>query len=783
MNFFKKSLLFFIGLITLSLVMFVTVMLYKPNAILLVADKILISEYSISTNSIKSNKSFLNLNYEIDELSIYDKNLKNIIYVPKIRIGINLLESLKNKYLVLSMLEISSFKINSSSSKNGYEAFTIKGDNLSYENNSLSISAKTFEIFAQSSNTSISFNNGKINNIPYEKIDALVNPSLNKIFYSTNHWLDEEMIEDANLINLSSFSDSDIKLNLDTKGSFDYKNNKTKRITRIELKKSLLVNKSGFKVTEIFATAFSNLDQSLYGFFRSAIPDQNISGSLSYGIDKVISIRSDISINMNSLLKSNTFLSFNGSEVFSSLMRIDKKNISMELKSNLQGTEIISSLTNLKKDKGLLLNTRIFIEDMSKPSYNIKNIKFAAFIDNTNNGYFSFGNYFDTKINAKNHIDGFYVYLDLPEANFEDFIFNSSSSNESFIKSIQIYAQQFNLFENIYTNQVFDVSINKNDTFINILGKNLNGNIKIDKNNFTKVNLINSEFLLKGLNLLDSKIGKSSRDINMRFIGKNIKTQNNILEEIDFYLLRNKNILTLDNINITSSIFKIGPNENDEKAYISFNSERDLYKIKGFFEIDNSINTLTSISSYDFSFLRTDLNIQWNSLSELLNLEGGIEFLVKDLSLNGDMPNTTFLKALRVFNLNAIFDGMGNQNFSNANQSALEINRAAGSIYFSQNRSFISSPIILETDEASMEWLGEISKNNNGELNELNLDLSMRLKISENIPWYAAIFGGMPALAGGLVLENIFESTLDNVSTISFKVNGTVDNPELDRLN
>ena len=255
------------------------------------------------------------------------------------------------------------------------------------------------------------------------------------------------------------------------------------------------------------------------------------------------------------------------------------------------------------------------------------------------------------------------------------------------------------------------------------------------------------------------------------------------MEEIDFYLLRNKNILTLDNINITSSMFKIGPNKNGDKAYISFNSERDLYKIKGSFGIDNSVNTLTSISSYDFSFLKTDLNIQWNSLSKLLNLEGGIEFLVKDLSLDGDMPNTTFLKALRVFNLNAIFDGMGNQRFSNSNQSALEINRAAGSIYFSQNRGFISSPIILETDEASMEWLGEISKNNDGELNELNLDLSMRLKISENIPWYAAIFGGMPALAGGLVLENIFESTLDDVSTISIKVNGTVDNPELDRLN
>jgi len=783
MSFFKKLFIFIISLIALSLILFSATMLFKPDAILLVVDKILISEYSISADSVKSNKSFLNPSYEIDELGIYDKDLKNIIYIPKIKIGIKVAESLKNKYLVLSMLEISSFKINSSPSNNDYEAFTIKGDNLTYENDNLSISAKTFEIFAQSSNTLISFNQGKVNNIPYKKIDALVNPSLSKIFYSSNHWLNGEMIVDSNLIDLSSFSDYNIKLNLDTKGSFDYKNNKTKRITRIELKKSLLINKSGFKVSEIFATAFSSLDQSIYGLFRSTIPDQNISGSLSYGIDKVISIRSDISINMNSLLKSNTFLSFKGSEIFSSLMRIDKKNISMELDSNLQETEIVSSLTYLKKEKGLTLNTFIFIDDVSNPSYDIKNNKFTAFIDKTNNGYFSLGNYFDIIVDAKNHTDGFYVYLDLPEANFEDFILDMPSSNESFIKSIQIYAQQFNLFENIYLNQVFDVSISKNETFINILGTNLNGNIRIDKNNFTKVNLIDSEFLLKGLDILDTKIGKSPRDLNLRFIGKNIKTQNDLLQDIDFYLLRNKNVLTFDNINVTSSIFKIGPNKYNEKAYISFNSKRDLYKIKGSYEINNSINTFKGITDYDFSFLKTDLNIQWNSLGELLNLEGDIDFLVKDLNIERDIPNSTFLKALRVFNLNAIFDGINNQNSNNANQDNLKINRLAGSIYFGQNRGLISIPMTLETDEASMEWLGEISKNSDGEINELDLDLSMRLKISENIPWYAAIFGGMPALAGGLVLENIFESTLDNVSTISFKVNGTVDSPELNRLN
>jgi uncharacterized protein YhdP len=82
-----------------------------------------------------------------------------------------------------------------------------------------------------------------------------------------------------------------------------------------------------------------------------------------------------------------------------------------------------------------------------------------------------------------------------------------------------------------------------------------------------------------------------------------------------------------------------------------------------------------------------------------------------------------------------------------------------------------------------MRWVGEILKNNKGELNDLNLDLAMRLKISENIPWYAAIFGGIPALAGGVVLENIFENVIEDASTINFKMQGTIEEPDLVRLN
>jgi uncharacterized protein YhdP len=82
-----------------------------------------------------------------------------------------------------------------------------------------------------------------------------------------------------------------------------------------------------------------------------------------------------------------------------------------------------------------------------------------------------------------------------------------------------------------------------------------------------------------------------------------------------------------------------------------------------------------------------------------------------------------------------------------------------------------------------MKWTGEVLKNSDDILEELNLSLEMRLKVSENIPWYAAIFGGIPALAGGIVLENIFEDSLDDVSTFKFNVKGSVNDPIVERLN
>jgi hypothetical protein len=420
------------------------------------------------------------------------------------------------------------------------------------------------------------------------------------------------------------------------------------------------------------------------------------------------------------------------------------------------------------------LNTSIYIEDISKPSYKIKNNLINASISSAGSGFFHYGGGFEQEINQKNYNEGLYIYLNLNSLRFNDISFDFSGNDVSKLKSIKVKAKNFHIFKNKFSNVYFDVAF-KNQTKITVLGEGLNGVINIDDTNFIKVDLKDSIF-----DLSNFEFGSTNElnNINLRFIGKRIQAGKNLIKSIDFYLLQNKNILTIDNIKVDSKRLIISPGKDNDKAYISYNKKLDLYKIKGKYRLDNSTKYFDDLTKYNFQFLQSDLNIQWNSLSTLTNLEGRLDFLIKDLNPEREIADSTFLRALRILNLNGIVDGL-----DDASNGLLNINRASGKIIVGKNRALITKPVILETDEASMKWNGEVLKNKDGELNKLNLDLSMRLKISENMPWYAAIFGGIPAIAGTVVIEKLFEDSIQNATTINFDVNGSIDEPEIKRLN
>lgn len=778
-NKIKKFIFFtflFISLILLFLLSLYSFLLYKPEQTIKFIDNAFIFQYSIDIESIESNRNFTNPVFINKELKIKDNQKNELIYIPNIKIGINLFKSLFKKHISLSLLEIDSFISSNSPSSNTTEPFLINGNKLVISNDSINISAEEFKFFISSNNSKIVLVNGNINTYPFNKINALIDSKENKILYKSSHSFNSQFLDQIDFINLKTFKNHELYLNIDTKGYFDFTTGENKRIDRLILKNSTLKTNTDFLIKNINSKIFSNLNNELVGIFKSSLPDQNIAGSILYDSNKS-TIRTNLKINIDEIIDSSPYFSMSGQEIFKVMMILSDDNLAMNMVTNLTNTNFSTGIQDLNNKLNENIETSIYIENMAKPTYQIKNKYINAYIKSSGDGYFAFGENYQKKIKTSKYNKGFHIYLDLNNLSFDELFYGSSDVDNHLLKSVNIKSKQFNFLDNKYSN----INLNFNfedEIYINISGNELNGEINIDQTNFIKIKLRDSFINFNEIKSGQTNIASNLNNINLRFIGNNIKTKNNIFRDIDFYILKNKDILTIDNIKIDSNRLDIGPTKNNQKAYISYNKLNDLYKIKGSYKFDNSSGYFKSFTKYDFNLFKTDLNIQWNSIKSLKNLEGRVDFLFEDLNLNTSAADSTLLIALRILNLNGIVEGI-----DNISNGTLNINQASGNILVGKKRAFISSPIIINTNEAAMRWNGEILKNISGELDLLNLDLSMRLKISENIPWYAALIGGIPAIAGGIVLENIFEDEIEDVSTIDFTVQGSIRNPEILRLN
>ena len=754
-------------------------LLYKPESIFFIANKTIAKNYSFEYSEINSKVSFLNPNISVENILIRDQAKKVVLKGDEILIGIDLIKSFSMGFIHLNDLRIDNFNFLQDSSSDQNTDFAIYIKNLYIKSNNYNFASLNTRILSQSGELSLAAETGELNNMNFKGLNIFNKLNENKYYYSIYFNLDEQILDENDLFDFSSFSDYKIDLSLYSSGFYESNSNELVTVNKYIFRNSALKTLSGYLFENINAVLYENSNKEVTGMFDAKIPEQNINGSIQIKNNDV-TIYTNLEFDMSEILNYENFLTLNGKEEFAAKILISDGNTSLDLRSNLKDTEISSSINELNKKFDENLNTSIYIDNITQPTYLIENQRFYAFIGNNNNGFFSLGKGFDNEIKEKDFADGFHIYLTLKNLKINNILIPNEASNDANLKSLNLKIDELNFFNNLYQNQIFKINFKENSSLATFNGSNLNGSINIDNTGFTRIDVYNTKFEFKGLDIVESQSNFDIANINLRFVGKNIQTYDDIFQDIDFYLLRNKNITTVDNIKVSSKNLNIGPYDNNEKAYISYNNKTDMYKVRGSYKINNENSTLEALTNYDFEYLSANLNIQWIGINQLKNIEGNVDFLLKDFQSNTEIPNSAFLRALKIFNLNAIIENINNE--TNIASPNLYINRAEGNFYIGQNRALISEPIKIETSEAKMRWQGDIVKNSVGVLDSLNLDLEMRLKVSENIPWYAAIFGGIPALAGGMVLENIFDESLDDVSTFKFKVTGNIDNPEIERL-
>ena len=76
----------------------------------------------------------------------------------------------------------------------------------------------------------------------------------------------------------------------------------------------------------------------------------------------------------------------------------------------------------------------------------------------------------------------------------------------------------------------------------------------------------------------------------------------------------------------------------------------------------------------------------------------------------------------------------------------------------------------------------EINKNSKNNLDDLDLNLDLRIRVGENLPWYAAILGVLPAVAGSAMINEIFEEDINNLTNYQYEILGTIAEPKLERV-
>ena len=167
-------------------------------------------------------------------------------------------------------------------------------------------------------------------------------------------------------------------------------------------------------------------------------------------------------------------------------------------------------------------------------------------------------------------------------------------------------------------------------------------------------------------------------------------------------------------------------------------------------------------------------NISSNSLEFFGNfLVDGEDIKYSDASFDFDA-----LRVLSLIDLRTSFSSFLNLNFDKYERDSFYIDRLDGEISIQGNNLINISNLELDFGPAKADINGTIATNSLlYDTYDLNLDFTT--KISQALPWYVAIFGGIPAAAGAALVTGILDDNINEITKTSYKIKGNNNNLEV----
>ena len=147
----------------------------------------------------------------------------------------------------------------------------------------------------------------------------------------------------------------------------------------------------------------------------------------------------------------------------------------------------------------------------------------------------------------------------------------------------------------------------------------------------------------------------------------------------------------------------------------------------------------------------------------------------KNLSYNDSSFNIPALRVLSLIDIQSNLTNFFTADFERLNQDSFIVDYFDGELYF-DNEGYVNIKEINLNFEVGEAKINGIITSDLEAFDTFDLDLDFFSTISDNIPWYVAIIGGIPAAAGAVVVTDILEEDLIPFSKSSYKISGNIDN-------
>ena len=642
-------------------------------------------------------------------------------------------------------------------------------------------------IEADSKNLYVFSPSGKATNFLFDAAYGLLNYKTEKINFYSLH--DMASIDFQSALDLEGESINLPNIQAEHKGVI--------QLSSLILKNAISLKTKNFSmpITESNNINFDNASifivdlDKVYGLLPASFLKDELSillsgNSLTKTYDLTFS--TNMNIDIEEFIADSIYLQASGRELFKIDFNI-KKNSPLILKmySDLKHIELNSPLNSLSKEKLVRLPTEILISNFSNPSIKLSNQKVDMHIRDISkyDGYISIGK------KIPNHLKSFvqdpglniYLYSEVITEDLLTYVFSKNSALTSVkLNKLAFDIKNFKLFNNNFSDVSGLFDLNSSEIKGNLFGDKLNLNLRIDETGFIRLEIKDS--VISNTKFINSTESTLDVPLNSRLIVSNSSFGKIKIKDLDVYLLNNKKNFTANNIKLSSNLISIKPFKKSSPAYFSIDKIKPLYKLKGEYLIKESVKIPYLADFADFSYFNGSINLQWRELSNLSHIEGGGNFIMKDLVIQDSFSDSLAFSLLGVLNLRNILGKLANLDLSIDEFTSTQLSRVEGDVLFSRSKLRLVSPLYIETNAAKMKWVGQINKNSKNNLEDLDLNLDLRIRFGENLPWYAAILGGLPAVAGSAVLNEVFEEDINDLTNYQYEILGTISEPKLERI-